>query len=135
MNKISASITQIIAQDSCAMIQMQCSFGRLYAAMVHTDEFAIDDKVIATFRENEVFVMPKMPKMPAIPNMFDGRIHSFTQNGIFTHLSLMPLLNDTSYDEIYALLPAPYPLMPKQECLWYVPCSAILLEKDIKWIS
>ncbi len=136
MNKIPARISHIVTHNECTMIQAECALGLLQILVVEAGDFVINDEVIATFKENEVFISPlsNTKRHLSIINAFEGIIDTYQHSGLFTRLRILPksAINSTQQSlAIYALLPSltPYPLKPKEQCMWYVPCTHILLER------
>lgn len=151
MNKIPACVTQIFKQNGCVLLEMQCSFGTLHSLVLEPCEFSSNDKVIATFKENEIIPFYSTPHtqhaLLSHLNTFEAQITDIQTRGFFMRLSLMPIAQNTldstrSQDlidnteshniaPIYALFPslAPIEISHNQTCLWHIPSSHILLEK------
>lgn len=151
MNKIPAHITDILKYNGCVLLEMQCSFGTLHSLVLEPCEFSSNDKVIATFKENEIIPFYSTPHtqhaLLSHLNTFEATITDIQTSGFFMRLSLMPIAQNTpdstrSQDlidnteshniaPIYALFPslAPIEISHNQTCLWHIPSSHILLEK------
>lgn len=154
MNKIPAHITDILKYNGCVLLEMQCSFGTLHSLVLEPCEFSSNDKVIATFKENEIIPFYSTPHtqhaLLSHLNTFEATIIDTQTSGFFMRLSLMPIAQNTldstrSQDftltapciesqniaPIYALFPslAPIEISHNQTCLWHIPSSHILLEK------
>lgn len=154
MNKIPACVTQIFKQNGCVLLEMQCSFGTLHSLILEPCEFVSNDKVIATFKENEIIPFYSTPHtqhaLLSRLNTFEAQITDIQTSGFFMRLSLMPIAQNTldstrsqdftltapciesqNITPIYALFPslAPIEISHNQPCLWHIPSSHILLEK------
>ena len=151
MNKIPAHITDILKYNGCVLLELQCSFGTLHSLVLEPCEFSSNDKVIATFKENEIIPFYSTPHtqhtLLSHLNTFEATIIDTQTSGFFMRLSLMPIAQNTpdstrSQDlidnteshniaPIYALFPslAPIEISHNQPCKWHIPSSHILLEK------
>lgn len=151
MNKIPACVTQIFKQNGCVLLELQCSFGTLHSLILEPCEFSSNDKVIATFKENEIIPFYSTPHtqhaLLSRLNTFEAQITDIQTSGFFMRLSLMPIAQNTldstrsqdfidntesqNITPIYALFPsfAPIDISHNQTCLWHIPSSHILLEK------
>lgn len=151
MNKIPACVTQIFKQNGCVLLELQCSFGTLHSLVLEPCEFVSNDKVIATFKENEIIPFYSTPHtqhtLLSHLNTFEATIIDTQTSGFFMRLSLMPIAQNTpdstrSQDlidnteshniaPIYALFPSltPIEISHNQPCKWHIPSSHILLEK------
>lgn len=151
MNKIPACVTQIFKQNGCVLLEMQCSFGTLHSLVLEPCEFSSNDKVIATFKENEIIPFYSTPHtqhaLLSRLNIFEAQIIDIQTSGFFMRLSLMPIAQNTpdstrsqdlidnteshNITPIYALFPSltPIEISHNQPCKWHIPSSHILLEK------
>lgn len=151
MNKIPACVTQIFKQNGCVLLELQCSFGTLHSLILEPCEFSSNDKVIATFKENEIIPFYSTPHtqhaLLSRLNTFEAQITDIQTSGFFMRLSLMPIAQNTldstrsqdlidnteshNITPIYALFPslAPIEISHNQPCKWHIPSSHILLEK------
>ena len=151
MNKIPACVTQIFKQNGCVLLELQCSFGTLHSLILEPCEFNSNDKVIATFKENEIIPFYSTPHtqhaLLSRLNTFEAQITDIQTSGFFMRLSLMPIAQNTldsthsqdfidntesqNITPIYALFPslAPIEISHNQPCKWHIPSSHILLEK------
>lgn len=151
MNKIPACVTQIFKQNGCVLLELQCSFGTLHSLILEHCEFVSNDKVIATFKENEIIPFYSTPHtqhtLLSHLNIFEAQITDIQTSGFFTRLKLMPTTQNTldstrsqdfidntksqNITPIYALFPslAPIEISQNQPCKWHIPSSHILLEK------
>lgn len=151
MNKIPACVTQIFKQNGCVLLELQCSFGTLHSLVLEPCEFESNDKVIATFKENEIIPLCSTPHTQhalfSRLNIFEAQIIDIQTSGFFTRLKLMPTTQNTldsthsqdfidntesqNITPIYALFPSltPIKISQNQPCKWHIPSSHILLEK------
>lgn len=151
MNKIPAYVTQIFKQNGCVLLELQCSFGTLHSLILEPCEFVSNDKVIATFKENEIIPFYSTPHTQhalfSRLNIFEAQIIDIQTSGFFTRLKLMPTTQNTldsthsqdfidntesqNITPIYALFPSltPIKISQNQPCKWHIPSSHILLEK------
>ena len=151
MNKIPACVTQIFKQNGCVLLELQCSFGTLHSLVLEPCEFESNDKVIATFKENEIIPLCSTPHtqhaLLSRLNIFEAQITDIQTSGFFTRLKLMPTTQNTldsthsqdfidntesqNITPIYALFPSltPIKISQNQPCKWHIPSSHILLEK------
>lgn len=151
MNKIPACVTQIFKQNGCVLLELQCSFGTLHSLILEPCEFSSNDKVIATFKENEIIPFYSTPHtqhaLLSRLNTFEATITDIQTSGFFMRLSLMPIAQNTpdstrsqdlidnteshNITPIYALFPSltPIEISHNQPCKWHIPSSHILLEK------
>ncbi len=151
MNKIPACVTQIFKQNGCVLLELQCSFGTLHSLVLEPCEFESNDKVIATFKENEIIPLCSTPHTQhalfSRLNIFEAQITDIQTSGFFTRLKLMPTTQNTldsthsqdfidntesqNITPIYALFPSltPIKISQNQPCKWHIPSSHILLEK------
>ena len=151
MNKIPAHITDILKYNGCVLLELQCSFGTLHSLILEPCEFVSNDKVIATFKENEIIPFYSTPHtqhaLLSRLNIFEAQITDIQTSGFFTRLKLMPIAQNTldstrsqdfidntesqNITPIYALFPslAPIEISHNQPCKWHIPSSHILLEK------
>ena len=151
MNKIPAHITDILKYNGCVLLEMQCSFGTLHSLVLEPCEFSSNDKVIATFKENEIIPFYSTPHtqhaLLSRLNIFEAQIIDIQTSGFFMRLSLMPIAQNTpdstrsqdlidnteshNITPIYALFPSltPIEISHNQPCKWHIPSSHILLEK------
>ena len=151
MNKIPACVTQIFKQNGCVLLELQCSFGTLHSLILEPCEFVSNDKVIATFKENEIIPLCSTPHTQhalfSRLNIFEAQITDIQTSGFFTRLKLMPTTQNTldsthsqdfidntesqNITPIYALFPSltPIKISQNQPCKWHIPSSHILLEK------
>ena len=151
MNKIPACVTQIFKQNGCVLLELQCSFGTLHSLVLEPCEFVSNDKVIATFKENEIIPFYSTPHtqhaLLSRLNTFEATITDIQTSGFFMRLSLMPIAQNTpdstrsqdlidnteshNITPIYALFPSltPIEISHNQPCKWHIPSSHILLEK------
>ena len=151
MNKIPACVTQIFKQNGCVLLELQCSFGTLHSLILEPCEFVSNDKVIATFKENEIIPFYSTPHTQhalfSRLNIFEAQIIDIQTSGFFTRLKLMPTTQNTldsthsqdfidntesqNITPIYALFPSltPIKISQNQPCKWHIPSSHILLEK------
>ncbi len=151
MNKIPACVTQIFKQNGCVLLELQCSFGTLHSLILEPCEFSSNDKVIATFKENEIIPFYSTPHtqyaLLSRLNIFEAQITDIQTSGFFTRLKLILTTQNTldsthsqdfidntksqNITPIYALFPSltPIEISQNQPCKWHIPSSHILLEK------
>lgn len=132
MNKIPAHITDILKYNGCVLLELQCSFGTLHSLVLEPCEFSSNDKVIATFKENEIIL--SQHNLISSLNTFEAKVAKIQTSGFFTRLKLMPTIQNTQDSTpIYALFPSllPIGLSQNQTCLWHIPSSHILLERQM----
>lgn len=132
MNKIPACVTEILRHNGCVLLQMQCSFGVLHSLVLEPCEFESADKVVATFKENEIIL--SQHNLISSLNTFEAKVAKIQKSGFFTRLKLMPTIQNTQDSTpIYALFPSllPIGLSQNQTCLWHIPSSHILLERQM----
>lgn len=137
MNKISAHITDIFKHNGCVLLQMQCAFGTLHSLVLEPCEFEMSDKVIVSFKENEIiplYATPHTQHTLSMLNTFEAKVTAIQTSGFFTRLSLISTTQNTPDSTlIYALFPslAPIELTQNQTCKWHIPSSHILLERQV----
>lgn len=176
MNVIPACIIHIHTYGGCGLIQARSAIGDIYSLIIAGEDFAINHKVLLTFKDNEVVLLPQhFSPYISMLNVFSARVHSCEYNGIFTRACLtMPNVDshiesasdlilestespqkstsaESSYLEtaisaqdtqkqpenislfVNVLLPAlkPLPLSVGEPCMWHIPPSHIILERNV----
>ncbi len=142
MNQVPAYITHITSNNLCQLIQARCAFGTIYSLIVESEDFSLNDEVIATFKENEVFIMKDSYPL-GIFNTFNGQIESLQHDDLFVRASIIPSNENTSHQKnlasldtkinIHALIPSltKLHLQNGDNVLWCVPSTHIVLERKI----